>query len=66
MLTVLADGSKLPPYMIVHCRTLPREELLRESIVRCEAKCWVTCKFGVEQMARCASKKMGDAGVGCI
>jgi len=32
MLTVLADGSKLPPYVIVHCRILRREELLRGSL----------------------------------
>jgi hypothetical protein len=66
MLVVLADGSKLPPCMIVHCRTMPRVELLRGIIVRCQPKCLMTHEFGVEQMARCASKKMGDVGAGCI
>jgi len=52
--------------IIVHCRTLPREELLREIVVRCQPKCWMTCEFDVEQMARCSSKKTGDAGVGSM
>jgi hypothetical protein len=41
MLVVLADGSKLPSYMILNCKTMPREQLPRRFNVRCHPKGWM-------------------------
>jgi len=36
MLAVLADGSQLPLHMILNCKTMPKEQLPCEVIVRCQ------------------------------
>ena len=33
MLVVLADGTKLPPYEILNCKTMPKEQLPRGLMV---------------------------------
>jgi hypothetical protein len=33
MLVVLADGTKLPPYVILNCKTIPKEQLPRGLMV---------------------------------
>ena len=42
MLVVLADGTKFPSYMILNCKTMPREQLPRRFIVRCHPKGWIS------------------------
>jgi hypothetical protein len=42
MLAVLADGSKLPPYMILNRKNMPKEQLPRGIIGRCQPKGWMT------------------------
>jgi hypothetical protein len=41
-LTVLVDGSKLPPYVILNRKNVPKEQLPRGIIVRCQPKGWMT------------------------
>jgi hypothetical protein len=38
MLLVLADSTKLPPYVILNCKTVPTERLPRELMVICQPK----------------------------
>lgn len=42
MLSVLADGRKLSPYVILRRKTLPKEKLPKGLIVRCQEKGWMT------------------------
>jgi len=42
MLVVLAFGSQLPLHVILNCKTMPKEQLPRGVIVRCQTKCWMT------------------------
>ena len=42
MLGVLADGHKLPPYVILRRKTLPKEKLPAGLIFRCQEKGWMT------------------------
>jgi hypothetical protein len=42
MLAVLADGSKLPPYVILNRKNMPKEQLPRGITVRCRPKGWMT------------------------
>jgi len=42
---VVTDGSMLPPHMVVNCKTVPKEHLLRRMIVRCRPEGWVTSEF---------------------
>lgn len=35
-LAVLTDGSKVPPYVILNHKTMPKAQLPREIIVRCQ------------------------------
>lgn len=44
-LLVVADGSMLPPYMVLNCETVLKERLLRRMIVRCRPEVWVTNEF---------------------
>ena len=38
MLFVLADGRKLPPYVILRRKTMPKEELPKGLVFRCQSK----------------------------
>jgi hypothetical protein len=38
MLVLLADGSKLPPYMTLNRKNMPKEQLPRGIIARCQPK----------------------------
>jgi hypothetical protein len=42
MLTVLADGKKLPPYLIYNWKTVPKKQLPIGLIVRCRSNGWMT------------------------
>jgi len=42
---VVADGSMLPPYTVLNCKTVPKEHLLRRMIFRCRHEGWVTSEF---------------------
>lgn len=49
--TGLADGSKLLPYVILNCRTIPKEQLPRGITVRSQPTVWMTnslMKYWVE------------------
>lgn len=41
MLACLADGRKLPPYIIFRRKTIPKELFPRDVIVRCQEKGWM-------------------------
>jgi len=41
MLAVPVDGSKLPHYMSLNCKTMPKEQLPRGIIARCQPKVWM-------------------------
>ena len=51
---VLADGSKFPPHVILNHKKVPKEQLHRIPVVRCQRKSWVEGLVvgGVEQSAR--------------
>jgi len=42
---VVADGSMLPPYVVLNCEIVSKEHLLRRMIVRCRPEGWVTSEF---------------------
>lgn len=42
MLCVLADGRKLPPFVILRRKTLPKEKLPQGIVYRCQEKGWMT------------------------
>jgi hypothetical protein len=42
MLGVLADGHKLPPYIILRRKTMPKEKLPVGLVFRCQEKGWMT------------------------
>jgi hypothetical protein len=42
MLAVLAYGSKLPPYVVLNRKNMPKEQLPRGIIVRCQPRRWMT------------------------
>ena len=54
MLLVLADGSKFPPHVILNHKKVPKEQVHRVPVVRCQHKIWVEGLVvgGVEQSAR--------------
>jgi hypothetical protein len=68
----LADGSKLPPCVILNCNTLTVEQLPRgiSQIPTQRLDNQHTCEelvlSGVEQKARGTPEKTGDAAFGCI
>ena len=41
MLVVPVDGSKLPHYTSLNCKTMPKEQLPRGIIARCQPKVWM-------------------------
>ena len=45
MLVVLSHGSKLPPYVVVNHKTMPKEQLPRGIIVRCQPEGSMTTEF---------------------
>jgi hypothetical protein len=45
MLEVLADGSKLPPDVILNHNTMRKEQLARKVTVRCQSKAWIINEF---------------------
>jgi hypothetical protein len=73
MLAVLADHSKLPPYLILNHNTMPKEQLPRGIIFRCQPECWMTNELTKDRLsvvwnegARDTHKKMGNADHGWI
>jgi hypothetical protein len=42
MFAVLADGSKLPPYVILNHKTVPKEQMPTGINVRYQHKGWMT------------------------
>jgi hypothetical protein len=48
MLAVLTDGHKLPPYVILRKKTMPKEKLLVGLVFRCQEKGWMTNELMVD------------------
>uniref|UniRef100_A0A671XB87 HTH CENPB-type domain-containing protein n=1 Tax=Sparus aurata TaxID=8175 RepID=A0A671XB87_SPAAU len=48
MLTCLADGTKLPPYMILKQKILPRDPITTGIIVRAQEKGWMESRLVVD------------------
>jgi hypothetical protein len=42
MLGVLANGRKLPPYVILRQKEIPKEKLPVGLVFRCQEKVWMT------------------------
>lgn len=42
MLSITADGNKLPPYVILNRKTIPKEEFCKDVIVRAQPNAWMT------------------------
>jgi hypothetical protein len=68
MLAALADHSKLPPYMILNHNTMPKEQLPRGIIFRCQPESWMMNEITKDRLsvvwnegARSARKKIEDA-----
>ena len=51
---LLADGSKFPPRVILNNKQVPKEQLHRVPVIRCQHKSWVEGLVvgGVEQSVR--------------
>lgn len=41
MLSRMADGRKLPPYVVVKKKTLPKREKFPKNVVHCQEKRWM-------------------------
>jgi hypothetical protein len=48
MLGVLADGRKLPPYVILRRKTMPKEKLPAGPVFRCQEKDWMTNELMID------------------
>jgi hypothetical protein len=59
MLSVLADGRKLIPFVILKRKNLPKEEVLTEIIFKCNEKGWMTEEFMVEWLREVWQRRPG-------
>ena len=41
----LADGSRLPQYMILNCKTMNKEQMPRGTIIRYQPRGWITSEL---------------------
>ena len=53
MLAALANGRKLPPYVILKWKTMPKEKLTSSVIFHCHEKGWMTNDLMVDWLKRC-------------
>jgi hypothetical protein len=68
MSMVLGDGSKLPPYIVLDYKTVPKEQLPRRMIVGCKPEGWVTDEFVKILLAVMWNRTegQGTADIACI
>lgn len=59
MLAVLADGNKLPPYVILRRKTLPKENLPQGVIFRCNEKGWMTNELMIDWLKSVWNRRPG-------
>ena len=59
MLAVLADGTKLPPYIIIKRKTMPKEHLPPGIIVRVQEKGWMDRNLVVDWIKTVWRKHLG-------
>lgn len=60
MLAVTADGSKLPPYLILRRKTLPKKEKFpRDVVVRVHPKGWMTSELMIDWIDMVWSRRPG-------
>lgn len=59
MLCVLADGRKMPPYVILNRKTMPKEQLPPGIIFRCQEKGWMTNELMVDWVRTVWNRKPG-------
>jgi hypothetical protein len=71
MLSVVADGRKLTPFVILKRRTLPKEKLPTRIVFKCNEKGWMMERVIVEWLREvwqtgCCSKEKRNAGFRCF
>lgn len=59
MLCVLADGRKLPPYVILRRKSMPKEKLPTGVIFRCQEKGWMTNELMVDWVKTIWNRRPG-------
>ncbi|KAJ4426521.1 hypothetical protein ANN_27335 [Periplaneta americana] len=59
MLAVTADGGKLPPYVILKRKTMPKENLPKGLVIRCQEKGWMTTELMVDWLATVWNRRPG-------
>jgi hypothetical protein len=66
MLTALADGTKLPPFVILKRKQMPKEHLSKGTIfVRCQVKGWMTADLMNDWLKNVWNKRPGAAQQMC-
>lgn len=68
MLACLADGTKLPPYVVLKCKTLPKEATPAGIIVHAQEKGWMETELVVDwlKVVWGTQKQEEHADFGCI
>ena len=56
MLVVTADGGKLPLYVILKCKTMPKENFPKGLVIWCQENGWMTTKLMMDWLASLESQ----------
>lgn len=59
MLSVLADGRKLPPYVVLRRKTMPKEKLPPGIVYRCQEKGWMTQELVIDWLKTVWNRRPG-------
>lgn len=59
MLAITADGQKLPPYVVLKRKTLPKEKLPQGVIVRAQEKGWMEEKLVIDWIETVWNRRPG-------
>lgn len=59
MLAVVANGNKLPPYIILHRKTLPKENLPQGVIFPCNEKGWMINELTIDWLKSVWNRRPG-------
>lgn len=59
MLAVTADGGKLPPYVILKRKTMPKQNLPKGLVIRCQEKGWMTTELMMYWLAMVWNRRPG-------
>lgn len=61
MLAILADGKKLPPYIILKRKTIPKKEVFpKDVIVRAQVKGWMTTELMEDWLDKVWNRRPGS------